>query len=421
MKRTDIKRYFKLIKHTEALKKLNKEIKTIKPVIEELDLVKARGRILSSTMSSKVNLPDSPHSVFDGYLIHPEDTINASRETPAFLKVVGQVLPGDNPMEFPRGTTVFTATGGAVYNESLALVKVENTYRKDDLVRITFPVNPKHSIAQIGEDIEKDLLLFKKGHTLRPQDIGLLIGLGYRTVSVYKKPIIGILSVGNELITLEDIPEDNKTVNNYAIIVSNLVDEFGGDPKLLGVVPDNLDEIEGKLRAGLNEVDAILTISGCSVGPKDLVPDAINNIGNPGLVFHGITMSPGKVVGAGVMKSKPVVMLPGHIVSLYVGFFLFAVPMIQSLAGYDKTRLQPIIDAEITEEIRVKTLDNFLRVKITKKEDGFYATPLFGGSSRLNSIIGTNGYAIIPAKKKVKKGDKIRVYLYSQRELTNLD
>ena len=421
MKRTDIKRFFKLTKHTEALKRLVQEVKSIKPLVEEVNLVEARGRILSSVMYSKVNLPDSPHSVFDGYLIHPEDTVNASKESPVFLKVDGQVLPGDPPLEFSRGNTIFTATGGAVYNNTLALVKVENTHRKDDLVRILFPLKPKRNIAQIGEDIAKDLLLFKEGHTLRPQDIGLLIGLGYNTVSVFKKPIIGILSVGNELITLEDKPEDNKTVNNYAIIVSNLVEEFGGKPKLLGVVPDNLDDIEGKLKSALEEVDAVLTISGCSVGPKDLVPDAINNIGTPGLVFHGITMSPGKVVGAGVMYGKPVVMLPGHIVSLYVGYYLFAVPLIQKLAGYDKSQLQPVIDAEITEEVRVKTLDNFLRVKIRRGENTHYATPLFGGSSRLNSIIGTNGYAIIPAREKVKKGDTIRVYLYSQRELTNLE
>jgi molybdopterin molybdotransferase len=153
------------------------------------------------------------------------------------------------------------------------------------------------------------------------------------------------------------------------------------------------------------------------VGPKDLVPDAINLLGKPGLVFHGIKLSPGKVVGAGIINKKLIIMLPGHIASTFAGFYLFTVPILSKFAGLKLDGLLPVFKARLSMNVKKKSLYYFLRVRLKKDEAGLKALPVYGGSGLLKILVESNGFSIVPTGKELKEGDIIDVTLYSQKEL----
>jgi molybdopterin molybdotransferase len=415
MQRSDQKRIFKLIPHQEALNRLISSINIV-PSFEELAINDAVGRVLACNIVSEVNIPERNRAVFDGYIIHPEDTQDASIKNPKFLTVVGKIFPGDEPIEITRNQTIFTATGGTIPEGDYGLIKVENTRRIGGEIEIRSSIKPGENVALIGEDVKKGKMVFKAGHILRPQDVGLLVGIGIRAVKVTKKPKVAIISIGDELVPLnEDAP--NKVVNNYALIISSLVTEFGGKPTIYDIIEDDLEKIKQGLSKALKETDIVLTISGCSVGPKDLVPDAINLLGKPGLVFHGIKLSPGKVVGAGIINKKLIIMLPGHIASTFAGFYLFTVPILSKFAGLKLDGLLPVFKARLSMNVKRKSLYYFLRVRLKKDEAGLKALPVYGGSGLLKILVESNGFSIVPTGKELKEGDIIDVTLYSQKEL----
>jgi molybdenum cofactor synthesis domain-containing protein len=409
-----------LTSYQEALNRVLSLLNDEVPSCEEIYAHDSVGRVLAQDIISEKNIPERDKAVYDGYLIHSEDIKNASKENPVFLNVVGRIFPEDEPLEISRGQAIFTATGGPIPNGDYALIKVENTHDKDNnKIEIRFPLKSRENIAITGEDVKKGTIMFDRGHVIRPQDAGMLIGIGIYSVKVFRKPKVAIISIGNELISFEEKNKNpSKTVNNYAFIVSSLVKEFGGVPHFFDIVNDDMKEIKDKLTEALSENDIVLTISGCSLGPKDLVPDAISSLGK--LVFHGIKLSPGKVVGAGVVNNKPVIMLPGHIASTFAGFYVITVPILAKYSGVNTGVLFPTVMARLSKDLKTKVLPYFLRVHLKKGEREFQAFQVSGGSSRLNILVGANGYSIIPARKEMKKGDVIEVVLFSRLELIDI-
>ncbi len=418
MQRSDQKRIFKLIPHQEALNRLTSSL-NIKLSSEKVEISNAVGRVLAEYFVSEVNIPDRKRAVFDGYVVHPEDTQDASIKNPKALDVVGNIFPCDEAVEISHRQAIFTATGGTVPEGDYALIKVEKTRRIGSKIEIRSSLISGENVALIGEDVKKGKMIFKAGHILRPQDVGLLVGIGISSLKVIKRPKVAIISIGDELVTIDEkVP--NKIVNNYALIISCLVTEFGGIPKIYDIIEDDIGKIKQGLSQALKETDIVLTISGCSVGPKDLVPDAINLLGKPGLVFHGIKLSPGKVVGAGVINNKAIVMLPGHIASTFVGFYLFTVPILSKLSGLKIEKVLPVLKARLSMDVKKRSLHYFLRVRLKKSEDGLTALPISGGSGLLKILVESNGFSIVPTGKDLKKGDIIDVVLYTQKELGHI-
>jgi molybdenum cofactor synthesis domain-containing protein len=419
MKRKDLKRIFKLVSHEIAQLELLKaaSIKPLDP--EEIPIEESLGRILAVNVVANVNIPAENRAVFDGYAVNSTDTQSASSVTPAVLKIVGETFPGDTPSSISSHQAMFVACGAPLPKGANAVVKTENVRLLEDKIELYSPVNPDENVGLVGEDIEKGRLLLKSGHYLRPQDIGLLAALGMKFVKVFQKPKVGIISVGDELVKLSK-KEPDKIANNYALIVSALVSEFGATPQLFGIVPDNLDEIKRAISEAVEKTDIVATIAGCSVGPKDLVPDAINALGELGIVFHGVKLSPGKVMGAGIVKGKPIVMLPGHIVSTYAGFYLILVHLIAQYSGLGEKFPFSVVKARIAQDVKAKPLANFLRVRLVGGNGEFEAEPVKGGSSVLASLVKSNGYTIVPKGKGLTKGTVVKVVLYDRYEFTRL-
>jgi molybdenum cofactor synthesis domain-containing protein len=408
-----------LIPHEEAFKRLTSSISARRLNPEKITLEEADGRVLAEGIVSEVNIPSVNHAVFDGYAIRSADTEGAQINKPVVLKIVDEAFPGEKPLEMRSGQTIYNACGGPLPLGADAVVKVENTRLRGKKIEVCFPLNFGENVALAGEDIKCGEPIFGRGQLLRPQDVGALAGLGLKHVKVFRKPKVGIISVGDELVLSRE-KDPFKIVNNYALIISFLTSELGGDPYLYGIVPDDLELIKEKISEAAKETDIIATIAGCSVGKKDFVPDAIQALDDLGIVFHGIKLSPGRVIGAGVVKGKPVIMLPGHIVSTYAGFYLFLGPLIVRFSGSKTKGYFPIVKARLAQKVKRKPTATFLRLHLARVDGEYKANPVHGGSGRLTTLISSNGFTVVPRGKGLDTGSLVNVVLFDRYEFAQI-
>jgi molybdenum cofactor synthesis domain-containing protein len=406
----------------EAQKQLLDVVRSTKLHSETIPLEEASGRVLAKDVFSNVNIPDYDKTFIDGYAINPQETKGASVNTPVAFKVVGKLFPADYPTTAEVGSreAVYVACGAPIPKGAASTVKVEETRLNGEQIQVIREIKPGEGVVPLGDDVKKGALILKKGQVLRPQDLGLLASIGLTKAEVFKKPAVGILSCGDELIRqCQKNPE--KIANNYALIVAGLASELGASATVLGIMPDSVDKVQAKIGEALAQADIVVTIGGSSVGVKDFVPDAINSLGKPGIVAQGILLRPGAVSGFGIVNGKPVVMLPGHIGSCIAGFYLFVAPLISELVGLEGARMLPCLTAELTEELDSGPQFRFLLLHLTRAEDKFLADPVKGGSSALTTIVKSNGYTIVPPHTTLVKGSKVEVRLFGKLELSELE
>ncbi len=416
--RVDLKRNLKLVSPEEALRALLANITIKPPSGETVPVEESIGRILAEDVKSLLDVPLYTMTYMDGYAVRSEDTLKATSGNPASLTVVDKLFPAD----FPTSTrilahqTAYVACGGPVPEGADAVIKVEETMLAEGSIKVSRPVRVGENTAPAGSEVRRGASTLRRGHTLRPQDIALLVGLGRRKVEVARKPRLALISVGDEIREFKSPDRMRKIPNNYALLVSGLAIEAGAAPLLLGVASDNMASITGKIAKGLREADIIATIGGCSVGVKDLVPDAITALGSPGVVTHGVAIRPGHVAGAGVIRGKPVVMMPGHIVSTLVAFYLFAAPLISRYLGLDGRNMLPTIRARLGQDIRANPYHEFLRVSLRVDNGEVIADSIHGGSNVLMTLVGSNGFTILPPNSEFKKGDWLEFTLFNRYE-----
>jgi molybdopterin molybdotransferase len=417
--RPDLKRMPKRANPLDARQKLLEAIRANVAPIESVALGDCLGRVLSKDVFSDLNIPAYDKTFIDGYAIHTADTKDASTSKPSAFKIMGKLFPSDlsTTIKTTKGKTVYVACGAPIPKGADATVKVEETRLRGYIIEVVRPIKQGEGIIPLGDDVKEGALIMKKGQVLRPQDIGLLASLGLTTAQVFKKPMVAILSGGDELIN-QCRKNPKKIANNYALVVAGLASELGAAPKLMGIMPDDQDSVQQKIREALSVADIVVTIGGSSVGVKDFVPDAINILGKQGVVAQGVSLRPGAVSGFGIVDGKPVVMLPGHIGSCIAGFYLFAAPLISLCGGFDGGGLLPSLTAELSEALDSGPQFRFQLLRIKRVEGKFLAEPVEGGSSALTTIAKSNGYAIIQPHTNLAKGSKVEVNLFGKLELS---
>jgi molybdopterin molybdotransferase len=421
MNRPDIKRLPKRGNPLDAQKQLLDAVRKTKLPSESVPLEAALGRVLAQNAVSKVNIPGYDKTFIDGYAINPKDTIGASTSKPAVFKVVGKLFPADYPTNagVSSGEAIYVACGAPIPKGAASTVKAEETRLKDDKIEVLREIKLGEGIIPLGDDVKQGALIFKEGQVLRPQDVGLLASIGLAEAEVFKKPTVAILSGGDELIK-QCKKDPTKIANNYALVVAGLASELGAAAKLKGIMPDALDQVQAKIGEALKDADIVVTIGGTSVGMKDFVPDAINNLGQPGVVVQGVSLRPGAVSGFGVIEGKPVVMLPGHIGSCIAGFYLFVAPLIRDYCGLSADGLLPCLTAELSEAVDSGPQFRFLLLHLKRAEDKLLVVQVEGGSSALTTIAKSNGYSIIPPHANLAKGTKVGVHLFGKLELAHI-
>ncbi len=389
---------------------------------ESVSSFNAVGRILAHDVHSPVDLPDFPRSTMDGYAVRASDSFGANDAIPAYLDLVGQVPMGTAPaFSVGRGEAARILTGGMVPEGADAVVMEEFTSAPDaETLEVRRPVAVGENVLSIGDDLHKDELMLRAGSRLRSQDVGALAGVGVTSVEVYRRPRVAILPTGDELIDPRDTPRAGQVrdINRFSLAAG--VIEAGGEPETEDILPDDLGVIKERLDRAMGRSDVVLISGGSSMGLRDYTVEAIDSLGEPGVLVHGISIKPGKptIIGRIVQggEDKAVIGIPGHPVSALMIFHAFVRPVIRQLSG-------EVVRANAGEEGLMATLsrnlasapgrEDMVRVALEKSGIGHVAHPLMGNSAMISTMTKADGYITIPlAAEGLREGVQVRVHLY---------
>ncbi len=380
---------------------------------ERVDIVEALDRVLAEDIHADVDIPPHSNSSMDGYAVLANDTAGASTETPARLRVVGELAAGYvSETQVSPGAAIRIMTGAPIPPGADAVVKVEDTKADGDWVEIFAPAPPGQYIRPAGEDVRQGELVLPQGSVVRPQEIGMLATLGQRQVSVIRRPRVAILATGDEVVEIDTPLGPGKIRNANSYSNAAQVIRCGGIPVMLGIASDRVQDLTARIRAGLVQgVDLLLTSGGVSVGDFDVVKDVLAAEGEIG--FWRVRMKPGKPLAFGCIGDVPVLGLPGNPVSVMVSFETFVRPAILKMLG--RTDLQrPTVEATLMDEVKRKDgRRHFVRVRVEQQE-GEYRAHLTGGqgSGILSSMVKANGFAILPEEwTHAPAGTRVRVIL----------
>lgn len=383
------------------------------PILESL------GRRLVAEVLAVDDVPAFNRSTVDGYAVKAKDTYGASEGIPSYLDVCGEVLIGRVPSgRVNTGQTWYIATGGMLPEGTDAVVMVEYTEEIDSrTIGINRPVAPGENVIRVGEDIAAGDVALPAGHRIRPQDLGLLSSIGVTEVEVTPPTKVGIISTGDELIDplKKPSPGQIRDINSY--VLHGAVVASGGVPRLYGIVPDDYEKMKNALSRALEENDMVLISGGSSVGARDVTFNVIDTAGKPGVIFHGISVKPGKPTVGAFIGGKPLFGLPGHPASALVIFDVLVAPLLRDgayPATEEESSLEFPVKAVITRNLHSAAgRKDYFRVKISSKEGQLFAEPVLGKSGLINTMIKADGLARIPAGKEgVEAGETVDVKLF---------
>lgn len=380
-------------------------------------------RVLAKNIVADVDIPAFDSSHMDGYAVKAEDITYASEQAPVVLRLRRDKI---KPMKavpsnfiLQRQEAFRINTGGYLPQGANTVVPVEDTQatHKKNEVRIIRALPAGSFVYPRGRDIKKDHEVMKRGRILRPQDIGLLDSLYITKIYVLRRPRVAIISTGSELTNKKKYVKSGKVLENHSGIISKLIEELGGIPFRMGIVPDDVTKIRNKIEKAISQsMDLILTLGGSSVGEHDLVETAIKSMGDPQIFFHGVKLDRGRVTGAAISKGRPIIIMPGPIQGAINAFIIFAYPIIKLLSGQIVGK--PItLDARLTQEWnarkRFPTFSKVVYVHLRSKENGEYEADCAPGETEtLTTFTRSDGYIIVDEKTTcIKPGEKVKVSL----------
>jgi len=305
-------------------------------------------------------------------------------------------------------------TGGMLPPGADGVVMVEHTEELDDrTVGVNKPVAPGDYVVRAGEDIIAGAVVLPEGHLIRPHDLGLLSAVGVTEVPVTRRPRVGIISTGDEVVepTQKPKPGQVRDINSYVLYGQALA--VGARPEIRGIASDEFELLLDMLQRAVDECDLVLLSGGSSVGTRDVASKALDTLGAPGVLFHGISIKPGKPTVGAVVGGKPVFGLPGHPVSAAVVFELFVTPLIK-YGVYVEDPLEFPVRARLMRNMRSAAgREDYIRVRLGRDNGDITAEPVLGKSGLISTMVRADGLAHIPAEKEgVEAGEYINVKLF---------
>lgn len=385
------------------------------------------GRVLARDVTARDDVPLTSRSGMDGYAVRAADTFGASESNPAYLTCVARWAIDQFPdREIQPGQCAGIVTGGIVPEGADAVIMVEHTHLMGaDCVEIRKAVPPGEYVMLRGEDARQGETALTAGTTLRAQEVGLLAAVGATRVAVRRRPVVAILSTGDEVLPVGSLPRPGQVrdVNSHALAA--LVRQAGGLPLLLGIARDTLDELEAGLRAGLAQADVLLLSGGSSVGVRDLTVAALERLGTADILCHGVALSPGKpLILASVPRARAedgscmVWGLPGQVASAQVVMMVLGQPFLRHLAGnataFDQ-RTWVQCRAELARNVASRQgREDYVRVRLELREGRLpLAVPVPGMSGLLRTLIAAQGVMRIPAALEgFEQGREVEVLLF---------
>lgn len=392
---------------------------TIELQIIERSILDSFDHVLAEDIKSNMNMPPFDRSPLDGYAYRAEDTINAREDNPISLEVIDYVPAGHlSSKTIGKGQAMKIMTGTKIPKGADVVIRYEDTKFTDKEVKIFQSLSPGSNIVNMGEDMKEGDLVLEKGIVIGPAEIGIMASLGKSMVRVYKKPRIAIMATGDELINIDGELKEGKIRNSNSYTVAAQVRRLGGEPVILPICKDGIEETKDELESALKWADMVITTGGVSVGDADLVKEAFQELGAD-ILFWRVRMKPGTPIVVANYKSKLLFGLSGNPAASYITFEQFVRPSILRLMGRRKTKLMEVESTLESDFIKVSGQNRYVRA-FTYKEDGQYYTrlPDKHSSGVISSLSGTNSILHIGSGKgPYKKGDTIVVELVEYLEV----
>ncbi len=397
---------------------------------EVVDLDQAHGRVLAHELTASEDLPQTARASMDGYALSARDVFGATESNPAYADCVADLRidwrqDAEAELRLAPGQCARIPTGGTLPPGADAVVMVEHTdilaaqqgpgapaapsQGAPVVVEVRKTVAPGENVMLPGEDVALGAAALPAGRTLRAQDVGLLAALGVTRIEVGRRPRVGILSTGDELVPPSATPRPGQIRDVNSVALASLAAEAGAEPVALGIVPDDLSMLTEALRAALSEeggnCDVVLLSGGSSLGARDHSVAAMLALPDAEILAHGIAMSPGKPTILARAGQKAVIGLPGQVTSAQVVMAVLVKPLLKHLAGDSSALAQaeqaaPLLVAELARNIAGRPgREDFVRVRLEARA-GLppLAHPVLGKSGLLKTLLAADGLIAVPAR-----------------------
>lgn len=385
---------------------------------ETIPLLLAWDRVLAADVVAPADVPEFDRACMDGYAVRAQDTFGASPGSPAWLTISGEVAMGQAAAQpLGPGQVQRLATGGMLPPGADAVVMVEYTQELgDQTLEVYRSVAPLENVVQRGEDVKAGTVLLTAGTRLRPQDVGLLAALGVAEVAVRRRPQVAILATGDEIVPITAAPRPGqmRDANSYALAAQ--IKAYGGEPQLVGIIPDRLAAWISSIDAVLPTADLILLSGGSSVGTRDLAVAAIKSFADAEILVHGVAISPGKPTILATIGGKPLFGLPGHPVSAMVVMDVLVQPLVARLLGQagPEPPWRRTVPARLSRNLASPPgREEFIRVRLRQDGETLWADPVLGKSGLISTMVTADGLIRIPLHiEGLEQGETVPVWLF---------
>jgi molybdopterin molybdotransferase len=359
--------------------------------LEMVSLSRASARVLGRDIVADQDLPGFRRSTMDGYAVHSGATFGASEANPAWLRVAGTIAMGETPsFSLASDEAAPISTGGMLPDGADSVVMVEHTEPIDgETVEIYKSVAPLQHVVDRAEDYRKGQEILKAGTRIRPQESGVLAALGMTDIDVFQRPVVAIISTGDEIVPVEETPAPGKIRDMNSHTLAGLISDAGAIPLELGIVKDSRDDLFEACTRAVAKADMVLISGGSSVGMRDFTVEVLSDLPGTELLVHGISISPGKPTILARSGNKPVWGLPGHVVSAMVVFKVVVLPFLRKLMGEKEWGHRGlVIPAILTRNVAsAQGRTDFVRVDLQNKDGELYAAPVLGKSGLIRTMV----------------------------------
>ncbi|MGI5970882.1 MAG: gephyrin-like molybdotransferase Glp [Oscillospiraceae bacterium] len=376
---------------------------------ETVPVLYAVGRVLASDVRASIDQPPFPRSPLDGYAVRSEDTVGASATTPRQLRVTSRIFAGmDAVTPVREGEAARIMTGAMLPRGADCVVRQEDTDGGEETVNIFVSHRQHENYVFAGEDFRKGDLLAKAGIRLDAAALSVAAATGLTCIRVRRRPRVSVVSTGDELVEPGNALPSGKIYNSNQTYMCTRLIELGAEIVSAASAGDELALICSALSRAAEISDLIITTGGVSVGQKDLLPEALSELGAD-VVFHGVAMKPGMPTLFARLKNVPVLALSGNPFAAAVALELFARPLLHKLTG-DPGLTTVRRTAALGSEFGKKSSGRrFVRGRF---EAGFVTLPEGHSNGQMGSMVGCNCLVDIPAGTgTLKKGDEIEVLI----------
>lgn len=381
---------------------------------EEIAAREAGGRYTACDILAPEDVPAFDRSTVDGYAVRAAETFGAQETLPVMLELAGEVQIGEMAQPLNPGECVYVPTGGMLPAGADAVVMIEQTEVIGAVVHIFRQVTPGENRIERGEDTSKGRVIIKRGREIRGAELGLLASLGISNIKVFRRPRVGIISTGNEVVPPEtkclapgQIRDSNQTALAY------LAARAGADVIEGEILPDSYGVFLEKIQAMLSRVDMLVLSGGSSVGVHDYTARVLRELAGGPLLVEGIAVQPGKPTIIADCKGQPVLGLPGHPVSALNIFSFFGTALIKHLSGAVGEGWRAYVTARLTRNVPSRPgVTEMVRVVLERTPEGVAATPVFGRSGLLRTLTEADGMILLAEETEgLTAGEEVQVYL----------